>query len=252
MKNSIAVVIYTHNEEKNILECINSAKLLTESVYVIDMKSSDQTVSIAEKHGANIHTFPYSQYVEPAREFGIRKAKSDWVFILDADERITKELAQEIQEKIMNKVSFFKVSRKNMFAGTTWLKHGGWWPDYQMRLINLKSFLSWPKQIHSTPQITGNCEYLTNSLLHLFHGKIDEMVKKTISFENIESDLLFQAKKPVTIITFFRKFLGELVRRLIIKKGFLDGSIGIIESIYQAYSKTITYLFLYEKKISSI
>ena len=74
------------------------------------------------------------------------------------------------------------------------------------------------------------------------------MVEKTLLFEDIESDLLYEANKKVTIFTFFRKFLGELYRRLIKHPGFMDGTVGIIECIYQAYSKTITYLFLYEKK----
>jgi len=73
------------------------------------------------------------------------------------------------------------------------------------------------------------------------------MVEKTIIFEDIESSLLFKASKKVKTSTFFRKFLGELYRRLIRSFGFLDGEIGIIESIYQAFSKTITYIYLYEK-----
>lgn len=74
------------------------------------------------------------------------------------------------------------------------------------------------------------------------------MVQKTLIFEDIESELLCKANKPVSTITFFRKFLGELFRRFFANSGFLDGKIGIIESVYQAYSKTITYLLLYEKK----
>ena len=73
-------------------------------------------------------------------------------------------------------------------------------------------------------------------------------LSKFVTFENIESDLLLKAKKNVNVATLFRKFLGELYRRLIRNFGFLDGEIGIIESIYQAFSKTITYLFLYEKR----
>ena len=92
--------------------------------------------------------------------------------------------------------------------------------------------------------------YLNNSITHYFHGNLEEMVQKTIVFEDIESDLLFQAQKNASICTFFRKFFGELTRRLLLKTGFRDGIIGIIESIYQAFSKTITYLYLYEKKKS--
>jgi hypothetical protein len=90
--------------------------------------------------------------------------------------------------------------------------------------------------------------YLHESFLHLFHGNLETMVKKTLVFEDIESNLLFKANKSVTTVTFFRKFFGELIRRSVVRAGFLDGTIGIIESIYQAYSKTITYLLLYEKK----
>ena len=86
-----------------------------------------------------------------------------------------------------------------------------------------------------------------NPIIHYFHGNLESMVEKTIIFEDIESDLLFNAKKEVNISVFFRKFLGELYRRLFRNLGFLDGEIGIIESIYQAFSKTITYIYLYEK-----
>lgn len=247
--NNISVLIQTHNEEKHIEDCIVSAKLLSNEVLVVDMESTDTTRDLAQKNGAMVVVFPYSHYVEPGRAFGIRQIKSDWVFILDADERITLELAEEIKKEISNTdYTYFKVPRKNMFGGVKWLEHGGWWPDEQMRLIKLSAFESWPTQIHSTPLIKGKMGHLTSAFLHYFHGDIETMVKKTLIFENIESNLLFEAKKPVKIVTFFRKFYGELFRRLIQKAGFLDGTIGIIESVYQAFSKTITYLLLYEKK----
>jgi len=261
---SISVLIQTHNEEKHIEACIHSAKLLTDNIVVVDMESTDKTIELAKKLDIETYMFPYSHCVEPAREFGIRKANTSWVMILDADERITKELAKEIKivvnreftlseaegSKVDSKkeeITHYKIPRKNMFGGTKWLKHGGWWPDYQIRLINTEAFITWPNNIHSTPQIKGNIGYLTSPFIHQFHGNLTSMVQKTIVFENIEAELLFRAKKSVSTFTFFRKFLGELWRRLLKEKGFLDGEIGIIESIYQAFSKTITYLFLYEK-----
>jgi len=251
MKN-ISVIIHTRNEESNIKDCIASAKLLSNSITVIDMESRDKTASIARKESVIVKSFPYSQYVEPAREFGINQAQTDWVFILDADERMTKELSEEVISIIQyfqeNSPTHFFIPRKNIFGKRKWLKHGGWWPDEQIRLIYKPSFISWPKQIHSTPTIKGQKGKLQNSLLHYFHGNIHQMVEKTMIFEDIESDLLFQAGKKVHTLTFFRKFLGELYRRLVKHRGFLDGQVGIIESVYQAYSKTITYLFLYEKQ----
>lgn len=246
---TISVLIQTHNEENNIAECIASAQLLTNTLLVVDMESTDRTVEIAKKNGADVLTFPFSHYVEPARSFGVSQIESDWVFILDADERLTDDLVQEISKAIeTEKHTYYKVPRKNMFGGKTWLRYGGWWPDHQMRLIKRSAFRSWPSRIHATPHIDGSMGYLAHPFLHYFHGNLEHMVEKTLIFENIESDLLYDANRPVSTPTFFRKFLGELWRRLIVKRGFLDGKIGIMESVYQAFSKTITYLLLYEKK----
>jgi glycosyltransferase involved in cell wall biosynthesis len=254
----LTIIIHASNEEKNIQDCINSAKLLTEKIILVDMESTDKTVEIAKNLNVSVFNFPKSNYVEPAREFGISQSKTYWVLILDADERITKELTNEIKyiisvgnnPRVVPK-TYYKIPRQNIFAGIKWLRHGGWWPDYQIRLINKKYFVDWPKRIHSSPQIKGSFGYLKNSLIHYFHGDSTNMVKKTIVFENIESDLLLKAKKTSGTKTFFRKYIAELYRRLIKNLGFLDGPFGIIESIYQAFSKTITYLFLYEKKLKS-
>lgn len=250
---TISVLIQVHNEEKNIKACIESAKLLTSDIVVTDMQSTDKTTQIGKKEGANVVSYPsVPQYVEPAREFGIKQIKTDWVMILDADERMTKALANEIRTSIENKYTYYKIPRKNMFAAKKWLKSGGWWPDHQMRLIHIPSFKQWPPRIHSTPLIEGEMGYLKEPFLHYFHGDIETMVQKTLVFEDIESILLYKANRRVTTGTFFRKFIGELYRRLGLKTGFMDGEIGIIESIYQAFSKTITYLFLYEKKSRSL
>src|SRR3989344_5526873 len=184
MTDKISVLVYTRNESNNITDCLASARLLTDSLIVIDMESTDDTAAIAKKQGAQVFSFPYKRYVEPARKFGISKANTGWVFILDADERITAELAAEIIKTINSPTSynrpaspaggqpitFFQVPRKNIFGHKKWLKYGGWWPDYQTRLIDKRHFRDWPNQIHSTPVIQGAQGCLTNPLLHYFHG----------------------------------------------------------------------------------
>lgn len=249
----ITVVINTYNEESNIEECIESARLLADDILVVDMESTDNTVKLAAKAGAKTYTFPFSSYVEPARNFGIQKAiDSEWIFILDADERITQSLSKEIKRSLRSEeYTYYKVPRKEMFARRIWLKHGGWWPNHQIRLIKSSAFVNWPTQIHGTPTINGSLGYLTEPLIHFSKNDYATIVEKTIIFEDIESDLLYKAGRPVNTLTFFRKFTGELFRRLIKGRGYMDGDIGIIESIYQAFSKTITYLYLYEKKTSS-
>lgn len=244
----IAVVITAYNEEKNISEAIASAKLLTEDILVIDTESIDNTAAIAVASGAAVLTVPFTRIVEPTRNLSIEKATTPWVFLLDADERLTPELTREIKKTIYQKdYTHFRIKRKNMF-GNQFLKHGLWWPDIiSGRLILRESFKDWPAQIHSSPIVEGREGQLDSPLIHQSQGDLTAMVKKTALFEDLESQLLFEAHKKATVMIFFRKFFGEFCRRLIKGLGFLDGSAGIIATFYQAYSKTVTYLFLYEK-----
>lgn len=248
---SLSVAIYTYNSQDDIQGCIDSALYLSDKIYIIDFESTDNTKDILKKNKVTLYEFPHIDYVEPARNFGMEKAKTDWVFILDADERITKELAEEVKLAIHSpEYSYYRVPRKELFLKKIWLKHGGWWPNGQIRLINKNHFKLWPKEIHSTPIVEGKSKNLTNAMLHFSKNDYEKIVNKTINFEDKESELLFNANKPVNTLTFFRKFLGELYRRMFKWHGYKDGTIGIIESIYQAFSKTITYLYLYEKKNS--
>ncbi|MFH1827246.1 MAG: glycosyltransferase family 2 protein [bacterium] len=288
MKKEISVIIFAHNDQNKIANCITSTKTLTNNIFVLDIGSTDKTSKIAESMGAKIYKTKFVRYVEPVREIGIGLANTQWVLLLDADELISNELNKEIslmisdpkskksfnknldvkffysqrsptssripaQKKLTSSVlpssySSYWIPRKNVFAGKKWLKYGGWWPDYQIRLINKNFFIKWPKQIHSTPVIKGECGYLKKPIIHNFHGDFENMVNKTLIFEDIESNLLYKGKKNANTLIFMRKFLGEFYRRLIKKFGFLDGPIGIIEGVYQSFSKTITYLLLYEKK----
>jgi len=281
MKKGISVVIFAHNDQDKLSDCISSIFPLTRNIFLLDIGSTDKTYEKATKMGVKVYKTAFVKYVELVREIGINLCDTEWVLILDADELLTNELAKEIKSIITGPVksflpasardlqkqnqlravgspstlvtrdenySGFWIPRKNLFAGKKWLRFGGWWPDYQIRLINKNFFVQWPKQIHSTPIIKGECGYLINPIIHFFHGDFENMVNKTLIFEDIESDLLYKAGRTANQMTFIRKFLGEFYRRLFKNLGFLDGSIGIIESIYQSFSKTITYLFLYEKK----
>lgn len=255
--NDVSVLIYASNDERNIVRAVTSAKLLSPHVIVIDIGSTDRTATLARSEGARVYSVGHVSIVEFVRMKGIRNVRTDWFFILDSDEVITSEVADEIRQRISSRntdlqsIGAFRVPRKNIFGATTWLKHGGWWPDAQTRLIRTDALTDWPAIIHATPIINGRIEHLHHPILHYSHGNFHGMVEKTIVFEGIESDLLTAAGKPASVLIFMRKFLGELNRRMVLRLGFLDGSAGIAESIYQAFSKTITYLFVYEKSHAS-
>lgn len=229
--DNITVIIHSYPSYPYIEETLQSARLLTSQIILIP--SADFEI------------------VETRRSFGIRKAKTPWIFLLDADERMTPLLVKEVKQKIQDtSYGYYQIPRKEILFQKQWLKHGGWWPNYQTRLIQTKQFIDWPTYIHSTPVIKGKKGLLSEPLIHYSQNDLSDIVNRTIVFEHKESELLYNAKRTASTMTFFRKFCGELFRRLIWWQGFRDGTIGIIESIYQAFSKTITYLFLYEKSRS--
>lgn len=245
---SLTVVLTFYNEENHIRACIENARLLTDSIILIDTESTDSSADIARDMGYEVISCPYQKFVEPTRNFAIFHVKTEWFFIIDADERFSPELMKEIAETLpTTEKTHFKITKKNLFAGKWWLRHGGWKSDSAIRCIKTSAFRNWPAEIHSTPEVEGEGGHFQALLDHHIHPTLENMVDKTILYEDMESNLLYNAKKPVSTPLFFRKFFGELYRRLIKHSGYLDGIPGVIESVYQAYSKTVTYLYLYEK-----
>jgi len=248
MKPKISVNIIARNEEKKIVDCLISARLLADEIVLVDMESTDRTAKIGQKYADKIYSYPKVGYVEPARKFGIEKCHGDWVFILDADERITPKLALEIKEKIKSadsNIGAFAVPRANYNFGV-WLKHGGWWPDYQVRLIRKSSFIDWPKKIHSFPKVKGEIINLEEPFNHFAIDSIEQMMERTIRYSQREAELLKQAGVRSNLLIMVRKMLGEFYRRGIKMRGFLDGVPGAIQVIYQTYSVFITMARLWE------
>jgi glycosyltransferase involved in cell wall biosynthesis len=244
----ITVVITAYNEEHHIQQCIVNARKLTKDVIVVDTESTDATPQLAREMSVPVYSHPYTRYVEPSRNFAISHVKTEWLFILDADERFSDELISEIRETLAStNKTHFEITKKNIFAGIWWLQHGGWNADTMIRCIKKDAFVNWPADIHSTPEIKGEKGHFNALLEHHFHPSLENMVEKTALYEDMESNLLQKAGRKASVPIFFRKFLGELYRRLIKHQGYKDGIPGVIESVYQAYSKTITYLYVYEK-----
>ncbi len=250
---SLGILIQTYNESHNIDDCVKSALRLSKNILIVDTQSTDDTRKKAKKYPeVHVTSFPYHRYVEPSRQFGIDSLKTDWIFILDADERLSAEVIKEIHAAIQNpEYTHYKLPRLNFFKRTIPLKHGGWYPDRIIRLVKKDAFIKWPKEVHSTPAIEGRCGELSEPFFHYSQDDLGVMVSKTTLFEDVESDLLVAADRDASTAIFFRKFLGELNRRLIQKAGYRDGLFGNITSLYQAFSKTITYLYVYEKKQKS-
>lgn len=240
----LSVVILTRNEEEMIEGCIKSVQMLQpREIIVIDDDSTDATVSQAKKMYAKVFVHKKKNFAE-ARNFGAEKATSEWLLYIDADERLSEELSHEIQEVISTKQNFvaYKIPRINYYLGKRWPK-----VEKLERLFHKTSLKKWYGAVHESPEVEGNIDHITNGLVHYTHRSLTDMVENTLVWSKIEAQLRFDAHHPpitwwrmprVMIPTFFDYYIRQ--------GGWRVGTVGLIESIYQAFSIFITYARLWE------
>lgn len=246
---SLSVIIIAKNEEKMIADAIKSASYANE-IIVLDTGSTDKTKPVAESLKAKVFNIK-TKNIEFAkwRTEGIKKAKHDWIFYLDADERISPKLKDEmiiITAKKPTKYSAYAVSRRNFYLGKE-MKYGGAWPDYVIRLFYKPNIKGWKEKLHEQPVFSGKLGYLENPLIHLTHRDLTSMLNKTIKWSKLEAEELYKANHPpMAWWRFLRVMVSEFYNRGIKLQGLRDGTQGLIEVIFQAFSRFITYARLWE------
>jgi (heptosyl)LPS beta-1,4-glucosyltransferase len=250
MKKGISLIIHTKNEEGNIKECIESAQDISDEVIVADMKSSDKTASIARKMKARVFEVKDYGFADPARNFAISKAEYEWVLQLDADERIGKPLRSKIKKITKeNKYDVVKFPRKNIIFGK-WIKHTGWWPDYQIRLAK-KTNIDWTDKVHTPPEYKGKMLKLTsklvNAIVHYNHPNTDSMLDKIKRYTKFERNL-FEREPNITPKYMLDYFEGEFKSRYFENYGFKDGLHGFVLSKLREYYRFIEFVRYWETK----
>jgi glycosyltransferase involved in cell wall biosynthesis len=245
----LSVVVIAKDEEKMIGECLDSVAWADE-VIVVDHGSIDKTARIAKKKRARVLKLKredWPNFSRPRNE-GLRAARGEWVLYLDADERVDKNLREEIEGIIEGPslLAWYAIPRLNVIFGQEF-RHGGWWPDYVKRFYRRKDLKGWKGELHEEPQISGEMGYLKNSIRHIKHESVSEMIEKTNNWSEIEAKLMFDAGHPkMNVPRFVSAMWREFFYRMVRKMAFLDGAEGIMMAMYQVYSRFISYAKLWE------
>lgn len=250
MKNNITAVVITKNEEKMLLQCLNTLKWVNELI-VVDTGSTDKTVKIAKKFGARVIGYLAGKNFSDWRNKGLKEAKGEWLLYIDADERVTQALREEVIEKCQMEKGYsaYAIPRINVVLGKE-LKHGGWYPDYQKRLFLKENLKNWKGELHEEPEFQGELSHLKNPMLHLKHESFAEMVEKTNLWSETEAKLMYEAHHPMmNIPRFISAMCREFWQRMVVKRAFLDGKIGVMFALYQVFSRFISYAKLWEMQI---
>lgn len=249
----LSAIILAKNEEKMIGDCLESVKW-TDEIIVVDDGSTDKTLEIVKKFGVKeIVKAPVNSNFSDRRNLGAKRASSEWLLYVDADERITSELKEEIKQIISNfefRISDFvgyAIPRRNIRL-TKVLYHGGWWPDYVLRLMKRDKLIKWEGELHEQPKIDGKVGKLKEAFFHYSHrGSFEHKLQNTIYWSKIEAQLLYDSgHPPMNILRFLSAMWREFYKRMIKYQAWRDGTEGIIETIYQVFSVFITYARLWE------
>lgn len=240
----LSVVILTKNEQDRIRACLESVRGFGE-IIVIDNGSTDKTLDIVKNYTDNIFVFKDLDFAS-LRNKGMEKANENWVLYVDSDERVSQNLKDEILEVIKSeKFSALAISRKNIVFGKE-VKYGPFWPDWVIRLLKKEDFENWVGEVHEYPKFKGILGYSKFSFLHLTHRGIDQIVLKSLEWSKIDARLRFKDHPKMSAWRFLRILLSEIINQGVLRRGFFNGSIGMMDSILQAFSLYITYVRLWQ------
>lgn len=249
----LSVVINTKNAAATLEQTLKSVKFADEIV-VVDMKSTDDTVKIAKKYTDRIYDHKDVGYVEPARNYAIKKAKGDWILIVDADEEIPQKLRKVIEgilqadEAHESEADCFYIPRKNLIFGKA-IEQTGWWPDYVLRLFR-KGYVTWSDEIHSIPITKGEVHELAPvqdvAIVHHNYQHVDQFITRLNRYTKIQAKDLSQQDIEISGPEIIERFYSEFLSRYFAQKGVNDGTHGISLSLLQGLSEAVVAIKAWE------
>lgn len=242
-----SLVVITLNESLNIERCLRSAPFVQDLV-VLDSGSTDSTVDIAKACGARVFVEPFGGYSKQKIR-ATELALHSWIISLDADEALSEELAQEIQAQLKNPSSLeahdaFLASRVSYHLGK-WIRHGGWYPDRQIRFFHRERARWREGEIHErlTAQRVGR---LKGDIRHWVFLNLSDQVNTNNEYSELGARELKRRGKKFRFALLILKPLGKFFETYVWKRGFLDGMPGFIISVGAAYSMFLKYAKLWE------
>lgn len=244
----ISVIVLTHNDEKIIEKCLKSISWCDE-VIVVDDNSPDKTRDIAKMAGAKVFEHPLDDDFANQRNFGLSKARGDWVLFVDSDELVTEELRIEIKQKLDSRLRGndlaslrlrgarenvgYYIKRKDRMWGR-WLKHGET-SDVKLLRLAKKGSGIWMRPVHEVWNVHGPVSELKNSLHHYPHPNVAQFLDEINFYSTLQAKYL--SSKGVNahwwhIIAYPKaKFLVNYIWRL----GFLDGTAGMVMALMMSF-----------------
>lgn len=242
--SSISVCVVTKNEEHNILACLQSVSWADE-IIVIDSCSTDKTVEICRRFTDKITVMPW-QGCGPQKQAAFALATSEWVLILDADERVTAPLATEIKSAIKShRYDGYVIPFQSYYCGKR-IRFGDWYNEQHLRLLRRQRSAIIPNLIHFGIKVDGRCSKLQHRIEHFSYPGIETVINKMHSYSSAGARQKQQRGVRASIWDAVGHGLFTFIRGYIFRFGFLDGRHGLMLAVSNAEGAYYKYLKLLE------
>ncbi|MEY4730986.1 MAG: hypothetical protein RL020_2144 [Pseudomonadota bacterium] len=240
---SLSVIIITKNEAASIRRCLVSVKWADE-IIVVDSGSTDSTAEICRELGAKVSVTPDWPGFGPQKNRALDLATHEWVLSLDADEWVTPELRDEILAELKKaKTVAYQMPRLSSFCGT-YLKHGGWWPDYIIRLFRKSQCRFSDDLVHERVLVTGEITTLKQHLMHESMRDLDHVLGKMNAYSSAGAKMMLAQGRRSSLPTALLRGAWAFFRAYILRRGFLDGSAGFAQAVAHGEGTYYRYLKL--------
>lgn len=244
---NISVTIITLNEEDRLGDALDSVAWADEIV-VVDAGSTDRTVEIARQYTDRVIVRAWPGYAAQ-KNFADSQASGDWILSIDADERVSPELRHTIEElrHYGPRHDGYRLARRAWYMGR-WIRHCGWYPDYQLRLYRRDRACWTGEYVHESVRVDGSVGTLSGDLWHLTRRSVGEHHEVLGRYTTLAAEQESLRGKRATLTRLLIQPLLTFLRSYVLKQGFRDGIPGLVISSFAAYYVFLKYAKLWEKQ----
>ncbi|MFH1857631.1 MAG: glycosyltransferase family 2 protein [Candidatus Omnitrophota bacterium] len=246
----LTVVVITKNEARQICDCLETIRWAGE-IIVLDDESTDATPELARRYTDRVLTRKM-ELEGSHRNYAYSLATHPWVFSLDADERVTGELQEELIRAVQENSDFvaFSVPRKN-YIGETWIRYGGWYPSAQLKLFRKGKFRYEEAEVHPVSYVDGKIGELHSDLLHYSYRDVGDFLNKLNRQTTLEAQKWLRDGRRMGFGKSFWRSFDRFFRAYLGKRGYRDGFLGFIVAYYASLYQMVSYAKYREMKKSS-
>jgi glycosyltransferase involved in cell wall biosynthesis len=241
MAESLSLCIITRDAAGELAECVESARF-ADDIVVVDSGSRDDTVEVARRLGARVIEHPFTGF-GAQKQYAVAAARHDWVLCLDADERVTPELAAGIAQVLARDnpgAAAFALARRNRFLGR-WLSHGEGYPDWNVRLFD-RRYARWSDDVvHERVIVDGHAARVDGDLLHASAESLTEYIAKQNRYTSLQAEAMHREGRTAGFALIALAPLARFIRLYFFRLGFLDGAAGFAHIAVGAFGSFLKY-----------